>query len=68
MRRAEATNPDLYTEDGYEDETISVRLEHREMEDGTKMHIAYVEADSDLRKVKRFAKSTLKEEMDEEAW
>lgn len=33
-----------------------------------KMHIAYVEADSDLRKVKRFAKSTLKEEMDEEAW
>ena len=35
-------NPDLYTEDGYEDETISVRLEHREMEDGTKMHIAYV--------------------------
>lgn len=33
-----------------------------------KMHIAYVEADSDLRKVKRFAKSTLKEEMEEEAW
>jgi exopolysaccharide biosynthesis protein len=39
---APAPNPDLYTEDGYEDETISVRLEHREMEDGTKMHIAYV--------------------------
>ena len=39
---APAPNPDLYTEDGYEDETISVKLEHREMEDGTKMHIAYM--------------------------
>lgn len=39
---APAPNPALYTEDGYEDETISVKMEHREMEDGTRMHIAYV--------------------------
>ena len=37
-----APKADLYTEDGYEDETISVKTEHREMEDGTKIHIAYV--------------------------
>ena len=46
--------------------------EHKDYTDALrayqKMHIAYVEADSDLREVKRFAKSTLKEEMDEEAW
>lgn len=34
---------DQYTDDGYEDESIRVKLEHREMEDGTKMHIAYVQ-------------------------
>ena len=39
---APAPNPDLFTEDGYEDETISVKLEHQEMEDGTKMHVAYI--------------------------
>ncbi len=39
---APAPNRDLYKEDGYEDETISVRLKHQELEDGTKMHIAYV--------------------------
>ena len=33
----------LYTEDSYEDETISVKLEHQEMDDGTKMHVAYVQ-------------------------
>lgn len=33
-----------------------------------KMYIAHLEANSDLRKVKRFAKSILKEEMDGEAW
>ena len=32
----------LYTEDSYEDETISVKLEHQEMDDGTKMHVAYI--------------------------
>jgi len=36
-------NPELYTEDGYEDETIRVKLEHRDLEDGTKVHIAYVQ-------------------------
>ena len=40
---APAPDPALYTEDGYEDETISVKIEHREMDDGTKMHIAYVQ-------------------------
>ena len=34
---------DHYTENGYEDESIRVKMEHREMEDGTKMHIAYVQ-------------------------
>lgn len=37
-----APKADLYTEDGYEDETISVKMEHQEMEDGTKIHIARV--------------------------
>jgi exopolysaccharide biosynthesis protein len=32
----------LYNKDSYEDETIRVRLEHQEMDDGTKMHIAYI--------------------------
>ena len=36
-------NPDLYTENGYEDETIRVKMEHQEMDDGTKMHVAYVQ-------------------------
>ena len=36
-------NPDLYTQDGYEDETIRVKLEHQEMDDGTKIHTAYVQ-------------------------
>ena len=36
-------NPELYTANGYEDETIRVRMEHQEMEDGTKMHVAYVQ-------------------------
>ncbi len=40
---APAPDAALYTEDGYLDDTISVRLEHQEMDDGTKMHIAYVE-------------------------
>ena len=35
-------NPELYTADGYEDETISVKMEQREMDDGTKMHIAWI--------------------------
>ncbi len=39
---APAPNPELYTENGYEDETICVKLEMREMDDGTKMHIAYI--------------------------
>lgn len=39
---APVPNPQLYTENGYEDETISVKLEMQEMDDGTKMHIAYV--------------------------
>ena len=34
---------DQYTEDGYEDESIRVKMEHREMDDGTKMHVAYVQ-------------------------
>ena len=38
-----APNPDLYTEDGYEDETIRVRIEHREIDQGTTAHIAYVQ-------------------------
>ena len=36
-------NADQYTEDGYEDESIRVRIEHQEMDDGTKMHVAYVQ-------------------------
>ena len=32
----------LYNKDSYEDETIRVRMEHQEMDDGTKMHIAYI--------------------------
>ena len=39
---APAPDPDLYTADGYEDETISVKMEMREMDDGTKMHIAWI--------------------------
>ena len=34
---------DQYTEEGYEDESIRVRIEHQEMDDGTKMHVAYVQ-------------------------
>ena len=37
-----APKDSLFTEDGYEDETISVKIEHREMDDGTKMHVAYI--------------------------
>ena len=33
----------LYKEDSYEDESIRVKMEHQEMDDGTKMHIAYVQ-------------------------
>lgn len=36
-------NPELYTEDGYEDESIRVKMEHREFDEGTKIHIAYVQ-------------------------
>jgi len=36
-------NKDLYNEDSYEDETIRVKIEHRELDDGTKIHIAYVQ-------------------------
>ena len=36
-------NEDLYTENTYEDESIRVRLEQQEMEDGTKMFVAYVQ-------------------------
>lgn len=32
-----------YTENGYEDESIRVKTEHQEMDDGTKIHIAYVQ-------------------------
>ena len=38
-----APNKDLYTEDGYEDETIRVRIEHQQFDEGTKIHIAYVQ-------------------------
>ena len=34
---------DQYTENGYEDESIRVKIEHQEMDDGTKMHVAYVQ-------------------------
>ena len=34
---------DQYTEDGYEDESIRVKMELQEMDDGTKIHIAYVQ-------------------------
>ena len=34
---------DRYTENGYEDESIRVKIEHQEMDDGTKMHVAYVQ-------------------------
>ena len=34
---------DQYTENGYEDESIRVKTEHQEMDDGTKIHIAYVQ-------------------------
>lgn len=37
-----APNPDGFTEDGYEDETIRVRMEDRE-EDGVIWHLAFVE-------------------------
>ena len=34
----------LYTdEDSYEDETIRVKMEHQEMDDGTKMYVAYIQ-------------------------
>ena len=33
----------LYTEDGYEDETIRVKMEKQAMDDGTIIHIAYVQ-------------------------
>ena len=33
----------LYTEDSYEDESIRVKMEHQEMDDGTKMHVAYIQ-------------------------
>ena len=31
-----------YTENGYGDESIRVKIEHQEMDDGTKMHVAYI--------------------------
>lgn len=34
---------ELYTENSYEDDSIRVKLEVQEMEDGTKMYIAYVQ-------------------------
>ena len=34
---------DQYAENGYEDESIRVKMEHQEMDDGTKMHVAYVQ-------------------------
>ena len=33
----------LYTEDSYEDETIRVKMEKQEMDDGTKMYVAYIQ-------------------------
>lgn len=36
-------NAELYTDEGYEDETIRVRTEHRNLDDGTVVHIAYVQ-------------------------
>ena len=34
---------DQYKENGYEDESIRVKIEHQQMDDGTKIHIAYVQ-------------------------
>lgn len=36
-------DPDLYTEEGYEDETIRVKTEHRQLEEGTTAHIAWIQ-------------------------
>ncbi len=33
----------LYTEGGYEDETIRVKMEKQEMDDGTQMYVAYIQ-------------------------
>ncbi len=40
---AQEPKADQYTEDGYEDESIRVKMELQEMDDGTKIHIAYVQ-------------------------
>ena len=34
---------ECYTEDGYEDETIRVKMEHREFDELTMIHIAYIQ-------------------------
>lgn len=36
-------NPDGYTEDGYRDESIIVKMEHRELDAGTTANIAYIQ-------------------------
>ena len=36
-------NPQMYTENGYTDDTIRVRLEEQAMDDGTKMFVAYIQ-------------------------
>ena len=38
-----APNSELYTENSYEDETIRVRMELQEMDDGTKIYTAYIQ-------------------------
>lgn len=38
-----APKTELYTEDGYEDDTIRVKIEHREFDEDTKIHIAWIQ-------------------------
>lgn len=40
---APAPDAALYTEDSYEDETIRVKMDLQEMDDGTRIHVAYVQ-------------------------
>ena len=40
---APAPKAELYTEDGYEDESITVKMEHREFDELTMIHIAYIQ-------------------------
>ena len=38
-----APKAECYAEDSYEDETIRVRLEHEQWDEGTKIHVAYIQ-------------------------